>query len=110
MMGISFMKWWNSIFLCVTLELQSYPFKRQLHKMVKHTQTICRLLPTNCLSVFDHFAELALKGYTRFFGHSVVTKNLFHFVLLYHKATISMIQIELLEYGFCTYSFYDAIC
>ena len=29
--------------------------------MVKHTQTICRLLPTNCLSVFDHFVGLALK-------------------------------------------------
>ena len=24
--------------------------------MVKHTKTIRRLLPTNCLSVFDHFA------------------------------------------------------
>ena len=30
--------------------------------MVKHTQTIRRLLPMNCLSVFDHFANLALKG------------------------------------------------
>ena len=35
--------------------------------MVKHTQTIHRqivdeLLPTNCLSVFDHFMGLALKG------------------------------------------------
>ena len=30
--------------------------------MVKHTQTICRLLPTNCLSVFDYFVRLALKG------------------------------------------------
>ena len=30
--------------------------------MVKHTQTIRRLLPTNCLSVFDHFVELGLKG------------------------------------------------
>ena len=29
--------------------------------MVKHTQTICRLLPTNCVSVFDHFGGLALK-------------------------------------------------
>ena len=29
--------------------------------MVKHTQTICRLLPTNCLSVSDHFVGLALK-------------------------------------------------
>ena len=31
-------------------------------QMVKHTQTIHRLLPTNCLSVFDHFVGLALKG------------------------------------------------
>ena len=29
--------------------------------MVKHTQTIRRLLPTNCLSVFGHFVGLALK-------------------------------------------------
>ena len=33
--------------------------------MVKHTQTIRRLLPTNCLSVFDHFVGLALKGLIR---------------------------------------------
>ena len=30
--------------------------------MVKHTQTIRRLLPTNCLGVFDHIVKLALKG------------------------------------------------
>ena len=30
--------------------------------MVKHTQTIRWQKPTNCLSVFDHFAGLALKG------------------------------------------------
>ena len=30
--------------------------------MVKNTQTIRRLLPTNCLIVFDHFVGLALKG------------------------------------------------
>ena len=29
-------------------------------KKVKYTQTICRLLPTNCLNVFDHFVGLAL--------------------------------------------------
>ena len=29
--------------------------------MVKHTQTIRRLLPKNCLCVFDHFEGLALK-------------------------------------------------
>ena len=30
--------------------------------MVKHTQTIRRLLPTNCLNVLDHFVGLALTG------------------------------------------------
>ena len=35
--------------------------KHQPRKMVKHTQTFRRLLPTNCFSVFDHFAGLALK-------------------------------------------------
>ena len=30
--------------------------------MVKHTQTIRRQQLTNCLSVFAHFAGLALKG------------------------------------------------
>ena len=29
--------------------------------MVRHTQTIRRQEPTNCLSVFDQFVELALK-------------------------------------------------
>ena len=29
--------------------------------MVKHSQIIRRLLPTNCLSVIDHFVGLALK-------------------------------------------------
>ena len=35
-------------------------------KLVKHTQTIRRqnqLLPTNCLSVFDQFVGLVLKGW-----------------------------------------------
>ena len=35
--------------------------KRQLHKMVKHTQTIRRLF-TDELFQFDHFVGLALKG------------------------------------------------
>ena len=30
--------------------------------MIKHIQTIRQQQPTNSLSVFDHFAELALKG------------------------------------------------
>ena len=38
------------------------PFKHKSHKMVNHTQTICWLLPMNCLSMFDHLVGLALKG------------------------------------------------
>ena len=38
---------------------------RQPHKMVNHTQTICRWQPTNCLSVFDHFVGLAFKELKR---------------------------------------------
>ena len=30
--------------------------------MVKNYQTVRPQKPTNCLSVFDHFAELELKG------------------------------------------------
>ena len=33
----------------------------QPHKIVKRTQAICRLLPTNCLSEFNHFVGMALK-------------------------------------------------
>ena len=32
--------------------------------MVNYTQAILRLLPTNCLSVFDPFVGLVLKGLT----------------------------------------------
>ena len=48
---------WNGL-IC------GWRFKQQPHKMVKHTQTICRLLPTNCLSAFDHFVGLELKEIT----------------------------------------------
>ena len=45
--------------------------------MVEYTQTIRRLLPMNCLSVFDHFAGLALEGlilriFTRMINGSVL--------------------------------------
>ena len=41
---------------------RQYPFKRQSHKKVKRTQKIRRLLPKDCLSVFNHFVGLTLKG------------------------------------------------
>ena len=37
------------------------PFKRQLHEMIKQTQTIRRQEPKNYLNVFDHFIGLVLK-------------------------------------------------
>ena len=33
--------------------------------MVKHSETICLLLPKDCVSVFDHFMGFALKGLTQ---------------------------------------------
>ena len=35
--------------------------------MVKHSQTICRLMLTNCFSVFDPFVGLAFKELIRLF-------------------------------------------
>ena len=46
--------------------------------MVKHTQTIRRLLPTNCLSVFDHFVGLALKGLTSTSPKIIDTYFIYH--------------------------------
>ena len=43
--------------------------------MVKRTQTICRLLPMNYLSVFDHFARLALIGLTKFSQPACILEN-----------------------------------
>ena len=41
-------------------------FKRQLHKLVKHTETFRQHKPASCWSVFDHFVGLELKGITAF--------------------------------------------
>ena len=42
------------------LTVEPLTFKRQPHKMIKHTKTIRRQQPTNCLSLSDHFVELAV--------------------------------------------------
>ena len=53
----------NGFFIDVLLSSnQVLTLKHQPHKLVKHIQIIRRLLPTNSLSVFDHFVGLALKG------------------------------------------------
>ena len=47
---------------CIIVIANSRLVLTNLHKMVKHTQTIRLLLPMNCMSVFDDFVGLALKG------------------------------------------------
>ena len=42
--------------------------------MVKHTQTIHRLLPTTCLSMFDHFMGLVLKGLNNLCKRNEITE------------------------------------
>ena len=53
--------------------------------MVKHTQTICRLLSMNCLSVFDHFLALPLEGLTvwKHFFEKIKQKHAFKDVKIY---------------------------
>ena len=45
----------------ITLLLYGLQGERQPHKMVKHTQTICRLWPTSCLGMFDRFVGSEFK-------------------------------------------------
>ena len=48
--------------------------------MVKHPQRIRQLLPTNCLSVFNHFVGLALKGLTNFRVFLTFVPTLLNFI------------------------------
>ena len=45
--------------------------------MVKHTQRICRQDLTNCLSVFDNFAELVIKVINSFYTNNPAGVQLF---------------------------------
>ena len=42
---------------------------------VKHTQEIRRSLPTNCLSVFDHFVGVALQGVRNLYFFNLFPKS-----------------------------------
>ena len=66
--------------------------------MVKHTQTIQRQQPTNCLSVFDHFVWLALKGLIEDFNNcKPVTRPVFTWLNEQEccNANIAMMQCKL---------------
>ena len=56
----------------------SYFTPPETHKMVKHTHTICQLLPTNCLSVFDHFVVFRRYKMGTFAGYELKGRNLVH--------------------------------
>ena len=58
--------------------------------MVKHTQTIRRLLQTNCLGVFDHFVGLAHKQL------KVDTHKRFYWIFLSISNHHSMFYLELI--------------
>ena len=61
--------------------------------MVKRTQTICWLLLTNFLSVFDHFVGLALKSLSVFakneeaedYSELAQTSKMYLFVKIVHE-------------------------
>ena len=47
------------------MPFQLNPFMRQPHKMIKHTQTVRRILSAIRLSVFELFVDLTLKGISK---------------------------------------------
>ena len=61
--------------------------------MVKHTQTIRRQMPTSCLSVFDHFVILALKGLINIAGS--------HFYDIKMSANIFRVKPGVQNHGQC---------
>ena len=50
-------------------------YENSINQMVKYTQRNCQLLPTNYLSVFDHFVGLTLKGLTHLWPTLLSHKN-----------------------------------
>ena len=50
--------------------------------MVKHTQTIRGLLPTNCLSLFDHFVGFPLKRLTTPVSGSLIRDTHKHMIFI----------------------------
>ena len=64
--------------------------------MVKHAQTICRLLPTNCLTVFDYLVGLALKGLTKLDEYDSVILIPFIIISLHIYKNITIIDFLLI--------------
>ena len=75
--------------------------------MVKHTQTISWLLPTNCLSVFSHFVGLVLKGIinnrlnTELLGISIISYEDFIFHVIWYCKMVSRVWISRSQFAIC---------
>ena len=64
-----------------------------------NTQTIRQLLSTNCLSVFDHFVGLALKGLTIELFLIMLQFNLIVTILQYVSLIIALTCSNLKKYS-----------
>ena len=61
--------------------------------MIKQTRTIRRLLPMNCLSVFDHFIGLALEGFIWFCFVKYLNEHfLYRIMLVFYKLSNNLLQ------------------
>ena len=83
------------------------PFKRLPHKMVKFTQTIHWLLPTNCLSVFDHFVGLSLKGLTQEF---CILNSLLPLTVMFWKSPVLFRWVSQNERTVSVFHFWSWLC
>ena len=64
--------------------------------MVRHTQTIRRQKPNNCLVVFDHSVGLALKGLTRSF-HRPIQQFHSKIVIASRESILKCIQSKIMK-------------
>ena len=97
---LKYLEPWQTTIMEVSCK-NSWPFKRQSHKMVKHAQTIRQLLPANCLSVFDHFVWFALKELTALSFFSIIISV---------KSSIPNIWQDLKKISLWNHSAFSTIC
>ena len=77
--------------------------------MVKHTQTIRREQPTNCLSVFDHLVGSALKGLSlrRINELILIDAPYNNWLYLFILWNFQIISFHLFIFHICIYLFLD---
>ena len=68
--------------------------------MVRSSQTICQQQPTNCLSVFDHFVGLALKGLISIARQTIADMLLIELRINFKKSIIHDNKHNVLPFSF----------